>query len=477
MAYTSVPTTQGMLVSGPPSGARLEVGSCTDPGREPSKQINEDAAFARETPHGHLAVVCDGMGGHVGGREASHLAVETIFRTFDEAPAGVAPAELLARSIKAANHAVHSRGQSTPELSKMGSTCVAVLSHAGGTEVAHVGDSRVYLITQGQAYQVTKDHSLVQRLVDANMLTPEEASNHPNANQITNALGMRPDVDVEVRPQPFPYVPGDTFLLCSDGLSDELGPADFLQILAPYPTLDVAARQLVDLANARGGHDNITVVLVRVPGGGPFVPPPVSGPPGGRVNTPVATPIAFPSPGNVAPTATLDLAAAGGQPISGAPPFAPPPAFVPPAPYASAPTPAEPQRKSKAGLVIAIVVVLLLVAGGIGAALYYRASQPTEAPSSSSSAEPEPSTSSSTPAKKPKPKPSTTTTATEATTEPSASGAPTGTGTGTRPTTTTQPTTTTTSPTELVPSDTVKTPFPTPTVTPGGDETVKRTHE
>lgn len=451
--------------------AQLEVASCTDPGREPSKQINEDAAFARDTQYGHLAVVCDGMGGHVGGREASHLAVETIFRVFDESPPGAASRDVLAHAVKAANHAVYSRGQSTPELSKMGSTCVAALTHGGGTEIAHVGDSRVYLITQGQAYQVTKDHSLVQRLVDANMLTPEEASNHPNANQITNALGMRADVDVELRPQPFPHTPGDTFVLCSDGLSDELGPADLLHILAPYPTLEVAGRQLVDLANARGGHDNITVVLVRVPGGAPFAPPSAA-PGSGRVNTPVATPLAFPVPGltpgapgaaGAGPTATMDMSAAAGPTPTAplAPAFVPPPAFAsaPTPAYGSAPTPAEPQaRKGKGGLIVAILVVLVLVVGGVLAAMHFRGAPPSESSQGSSSTESEPSESASAKATKkpPKPKPTTTTTTTES--EPPADStakkppvAPTGLPLPT--TTTTEPTT---KATELAPEPTTK---------------------
>jgi protein phosphatase len=455
--YNAAPPTLGMAPSHAPffGGASLEVASCTDPGREPSKQINEDAAFARDTQYGHLAVVCDGMGGHVGGREASHLAVEAIFRTFDESPLGAAPRDVLAHAVKAANHAVYSRGQSTPELSKMGSTCVAVLTHAGGSEVAHVGDSRVYLITQGQAYQVTKDHSLVQRLVDANMLTPEEASNHPNANQITNALGMRADVDVEVRPQPFPHTPGDTFLLCSDGLSDELGPADFLHILAPHPTLDVAARQLVDLANARGGHDNITVVLVRVPGGVPFAPPSAA-PGSGRVNTPVATPLAFPIPG-AGPTATMDMSAAAAGPTPTAPLA---PAYVPPPTYASAPTPAEPQpRKGKGGLVVAILVVVLLVVGGVLAALHFRGAPPSESSQGSSPSEAEPSDSkSATPTKKPptpKPTVTATTTETEAPADATATKPPTQ-PTGAPPPpppTTTEPTT---KATELAPEPTTK---------------------
>jgi protein phosphatase len=375
----------------------LEIGIATDPGRDPNKQVNEDAAFARETAHGLLAVVCDGMGGHVGGREASHLAIETIFRVADASPPGTPPPQVLDAALRQANAAVHARGQQSPELNKMGSTCVAILVHAGGTEVAHVGDSRVYLLTHGQIYQVTKDHSLVQRLVDANMLTPEQAANHPNANQITNAFGQRPDVEVEIRPQAFPPTPGDTFLLCSDGLSDELGPQDFLQILAPHPACGVAARQLVDLANARGGHDNITVLLVRFAGGGPL---PIPATPTHGHATPTTTLTAAPTtaempivaspvgaPGLASPVGAPGLASpVGAPPVAAAPTSASPipnaPASVPVSASAAAaayapppayqPTPIEQPVARRRGAPVAVIVVLLFVAAAIAAAVYFR---------------------------------------------------------------------------------------------------------
>jgi len=366
----------------------LEVGMQTDPGRDPNKQVNEDAMLARDTPHGFLAVVCDGMGGHVGGREASHLAIDTIFRVFDATPPGVSPQQLLRDALTQANGAVYGRGLQSPELKGMGSTCVAILVHPGGTDVAHVGDSRVYLLSQGQVYQVTKDHSLVQRLVDANMLTPEQAANHPNANQITNAFGQRPELEVEVRPQAFPHAAGDTFVLCSDGLSDEVGPQDILAILAPMPSPDVAAQQLVDLANARGGHDNITVVLVRFPGGVPFA---VGTPGAPGVSTPTASLAAAP----VAATSTAEMeilqpaviaAAAAAAPASapGAPAFAAPPPFAPPPPYGG--TPLEvPQKKSRGGLVVAVVVVILLVVVGVAAAIFLqKKNDKADVPTSSS---------------------------------------------------------------------------------------------
>lgn len=386
----------------------IEVAMATDPGRDPNKQVNEDAMLARDTPHGFLAVVCDGMGGHVGGREASHLAIDTIFRVFDATPTTVSPQQILRDALTQANGAVYNRGLQAPELKGMGSTCVAILVHPGGTDVAHVGDSRVYLLTQGQVYQVTKDHSLVQRLIDANMLTPEQAANHPNANQITNAFGQRPDIEVEIRPQAFPHAAGDTFVLCSDGLSDEVGPQDILQILAPYGSLDLSARQLIDLANARGGHDNITVVLVRFPGGTPFAVAPSAGPSstptvsGAGVSTTTAE-MEIVQPAQIAAAASsAGVVGPASTPASAPPQFSPPPAY--------APTPADVpvQKKSNAGKVIAIVVLLIVLAlGGAVAMMFVRGDAPPP-PATSASADdddvaPPPSTVKS--AVKPKPLP------------------------------------------------------------------------
>lgn len=394
---TEVPTQVALGTSLP----ALEVAIATDPGRMPEKQVNEDSALARATRHGHLTVVCDGMGGHVGGKEASTLAVETIFAFVDNAAQGH-PAQILGEAIREANRQVHGRHTTHPELKGMGSTCVAILTHPGGTEVAHVGDSRVYLLTQQQLYQVTKDHSLVQRLVDANMITPEEAASHPSANQITNALGMKPEVEVEVRPQPFPFGAGDTFILCSDGLSDEIGPQDIVQILAPWGSCAEAAQKMIDLANARGGHDNITVAMVRFPGGGPFVAPTATS--ASRSQTPVASPILA----IAAATATMDMSAVppevgavpssappGAMPSPGMTPMAPGvvPQFTPPPPPAVAPaiptfTPAEDsghgqrRRGGGVGWILLVVVVLLAAAGGAYyvLVLHDKKSVPTDPP-------------------------------------------------------------------------------------------------
>ena len=149
----------------------MEYAERSDPGRDPSKQVNEDACGHRETRLGHLCVVCDGMGGHAAGREAAELALATIFATFEQAPEGASPAGVLRAAVEEASRRVHVMPATEVALGRPGSTVVAVLMHALGTEVAHVGDSRAYLVHEGQIFRVTRDHSIVQEMVDRGLLT------------------------------------------------------------------------------------------------------------------------------------------------------------------------------------------------------------------------------------------------------------------------------------------------------------------
>jgi protein phosphatase len=243
-----------------PAGA--DVAERSDPGLDPNKQVNEDTCAHRGTRFGDLCVVCDGMGGHAAGREASELAVITILEAFERAQDGTDPAEVLRASIDEANRAVYEMCASEVVFGRPGSTVVALLMHSGGTEIAHVGDSRAYMIHDGKVARVTRDHSLVQELVERGLITPEQAARHPDANRITRALGMTPEVDIEVRSAPLLHAAGDVFVLCSDGLSDLVEDEEILGIAGAGP-LTEAVDKLVNLANARGGHDNITVVLAR----------------------------------------------------------------------------------------------------------------------------------------------------------------------------------------------------------------------
>jgi protein phosphatase len=241
----------------------VDVAHRTDPGKEPSKQINEDAVGERKTAFGRLVVVCDGMGGHSGGREASQAALAAIFRTFDSAELDRTARDVMRLAIEHANEMVYKLAPETSgadAYARPGSTVVAVLFHPWGAEIGHVGDSRCYRARGHAIEPLTKDHSLVQEMVDQGRLTPEQAKVHPDANRITRALGTRMDVAVELTSAD--YAAGDVFVLCSDGLSDVVDPDEILRIVTGG-SAEQAAGQLVDLANARGGPDNVSVLVAR----------------------------------------------------------------------------------------------------------------------------------------------------------------------------------------------------------------------
>jgi PPM family protein phosphatase len=257
----------------------VEYAQRSDPGRDPEKQANEDTCMRRETRIGHLCVVCDGMGGHAAGREAAELAMATMATTFDRAPREANPSEMLRTSIRDANRAVHDMHTEEEAFGRPGCTVVAVLMHADGTEVAHVGDSRAYLVRGDRVTRITNDHSIVQELLDRGLITPQQAARHPDASRITRALGMGAEVEPEVQPSPIAHVVGDSFVLCSDGLTDRVDDEEILAIVGRHPPAEAVVR-LVDLANARGGHDNTTVLVLRAQqtaGGSPAVPTRASG--------------------------------------------------------------------------------------------------------------------------------------------------------------------------------------------------------
>lgn len=246
---------------------KIEFAQASDAGRDPNKQVNEDACGYAETKFGYLCVLCDGMGGHYGGSEASRTAIKTIFEVIEQTPAAVDPRAALKAAIEEAGRRVYQLGGPAENRVRPGSTVVAMVLHDGGVDVAHVGDSRAYVIRSQQIYPLTRDHSMVQGMIDAGMITEAQAIGHPDANKITRALGMKPEVEVEVRPEPMELYPGDVLIQASDGLTDLVLSADILgctrQALASG-SVDHACKMLVQLANHRGGHDNITVQMVRV---------------------------------------------------------------------------------------------------------------------------------------------------------------------------------------------------------------------
>ncbi|HEU5199064.1 MAG TPA: Stp1/IreP family PP2C-type Ser/Thr phosphatase [Ktedonobacterales bacterium] len=244
---------------------RLEVAELTDVGRR--RDSNEDN-LTRLVPKdpklmdqkGAIFVVADGMGGHAAGEVASEIAVETIREEYyDSASEDVA--EALLRAIKQANQVIYERATEQAGRAGMGTTCVAVVARGGVAYIANVGDSRVYLIRDGQIRQVTNDHSWVAEQVRAGMLTEEQARTHAHRNVITRALGTQPEVDADLFIEPIQD--GDLFLLCSDGLSGPVPDPDLNRIvLAGSP--QEAVRDLIAQANEQGGPDNITAVLIHV---------------------------------------------------------------------------------------------------------------------------------------------------------------------------------------------------------------------
>jgi protein phosphatase len=242
---------------------KLLTAARSDPGRDPNKQINEDAYHLFENREGLLVVVCDGMGGHLGGNLASNIAVKSVDLDFRTWGLGNEPQRLLTESIQRAAAKVYELGGTTAATERPGTTCVAAWLSNQGLYVAHVGDSRAYRYRNGTLFRLTVDHTVVEAWVASGQLTREQAKGHPDAHRITRALGIAPTVEVELRPVEDVRA-RDRLLFCSDGLTDLVADEELAQWLASPHTLDTIAENLVNLANQRGGHDNITVVLVEV---------------------------------------------------------------------------------------------------------------------------------------------------------------------------------------------------------------------
>lgn len=228
------------------------------------RPANEDWLAHFESPNGLVAVVCDGMGGHVGGQVASHVAVDAIRQFMMQERAGT-PGELIVAAINAANDAILNRAAQQPELTGMGSTCVMLIVREGKVYIGSVGDSRVYLVRNHRIRQLTVDQSYVQMLVDAGSITKEEAERHPRKNEITNALGLRGMKPATVLREAINPEAGDCFLLCSDGLSGMVSDKDICKTVSKQGEMSQQARvaELIERAKQNGGLDNITCQIVE----------------------------------------------------------------------------------------------------------------------------------------------------------------------------------------------------------------------
>ncbi|WP_375761056.1 Stp1/IreP family PP2C-type Ser/Thr phosphatase [Corallococcus exercitus] len=249
---------------------RIEVAGSTHVGMK--RNHNEDNYLVLTEEN--LVCVADGMGGHSSGEIASRIAVDELgefFRLTSKDQDATWPFKMdkqrnydenrLATGIKLANARIFERATTDTKYKGMGTTIVSVHFAESAVYVGHVGDSRVYFFRGGMLQQVTEDHSLLNDYLKAKKLTPEEIENFPHKNVIVRALGMKEQVQVDVtRVDP---LENDVFLLCSDGLSGMITDAQMQDILSRTPELEKACGQLIDLANAAGGNDNVTCVLAR----------------------------------------------------------------------------------------------------------------------------------------------------------------------------------------------------------------------
>ena len=234
---------------------QLRAGSATDVGLV--RTNNQDRLLMADP----LFAVADGMGGAAAGEVASATAVEGLQDAFGQA--GEATPEALMEAARTANRAVWNQAEANPEMRGMGTTLVALALVDGGRLAAvNIGDSRLYLLRGDEFRQVTSDHNLVAELVAEGRISKEEAEFHPRRNIMTRALGVDPDVEVDLFVEE--SRPGDRYLLCSDGLPRELRDDHMVSILRRFADPEEAAKELVDEAKRRGGNDNITAVVVDV---------------------------------------------------------------------------------------------------------------------------------------------------------------------------------------------------------------------
>jgi protein phosphatase len=223
-------------------------------------------------PRGSLFMVADGMGGAAAGELASAMAADLIYRHLatawvsDEDASADRFAFRMREAVELANQKIYGYAREHPEVRGMGTTVTAAGIHGGDLYLAQIGDSRAYLVRNSEAIQLTKDQSLMQRLVDAGELTEEEAEQSERRNIILQALGPDPRVKVDLSRQPLRR--GDTLIICSDGLSGLVKREEFPVMVADHPELSDLCGALIDMANERGGPDNITVVVAHFEGEG-----------------------------------------------------------------------------------------------------------------------------------------------------------------------------------------------------------------
>ena len=247
----------------------IELANLTDVGCE--RADNEDnycyaepESDAELEKRGRLVVVADGMGGQEGGQVASRLAVDTVREVFlygeDSDPAAA-----LMSAYQSAHAAIQEFAREHPELTGMGTTCTSAVLQDGRMTYGHVGDSRLYLMRNGEITRVTRDQSYVQQMVESGVISAEEAKTHPSRNILTSALGSESTVQADFAEAPIPLQESDILLLCTDGLHGLVSDEEMLAVSSQSAPRE-ACKKLVEMAKERGGYDNITVQIVRIDG-------------------------------------------------------------------------------------------------------------------------------------------------------------------------------------------------------------------
>lgn len=277
----------------PAERAHLKASALSHPGM--SGKNNEDryavAAFRTEGERPRpvlFAIVSDGIGGHRAGEIAAEMVVETVSQAVAASNAAN-PIQTLRESIMRSSQEILVQAESSPEKKGMGATCACAMIVGDRLFIAYVGDSRIYLLRAGQIQQISIDHTWIQEAIDAGILEPEKSKDHPNAHVIRRYLGSKqpvnPDTRLRLAPGESPerseanqglhLRPNDHVLLCSDGLTDLVNDEEILNLFQTTPQ-EQALQKLVELANQRGGHDNITLVALRVPETLPDATQPIS---------------------------------------------------------------------------------------------------------------------------------------------------------------------------------------------------------
>ncbi|MGH2787208.1 MAG: Stp1/IreP family PP2C-type Ser/Thr phosphatase [Actinomycetota bacterium] len=334
---------------------RVAIGAKSDVGRV--REGNEDSYLVDDP----LFVVADGMGGHLAGDVASSTAVEVIAAAAQSEDGG--DPDSLAVLVRDANEAIFKKAQADTALRGMGTTCTLLMIQDSRGHLAHVGDSRAYLLRDGELSQLTEDHSLVGRMVKEGRLTAQEAENHPQRSIITRALGV--DSDVEVDLMTVELKGEDRILLCSDGLTSMVDDDRIKEVLGRTPDPQIAADELVSVANEAGGEDNVTVVIVDVGTAPPGAPP-----------APVTEESAGVGEGMVKAEGTRGSAVPEGDTVIGitgvdAPREDTPAPAPEQAPLADREVEAGPRRRSWKWRVVAPIIVVALLLGGGYAVLQY----------------------------------------------------------------------------------------------------------